>query len=72
MLKPQPAYSPELNPQERIGKWLRRVVIHNHWFATLHEHIEAIRHFFRYLAGVKDQVRQLCGLKTPESFVASL
>jgi hypothetical protein len=32
--------------------------------------MEAIRHFFRYLAGVKAQVRRLCGLKTPESLVA--
>jgi hypothetical protein len=71
-LTPQPAYSPELNPQERIWKWLRRVVTHNHWFATLGEQIEAMRNFFRYLAGVKDQVQRLCGLKTPESLVASL
>lgn len=72
VLKAQPAYSPELNPQERMWKWLRRVVTHNHWFATLTEQIEAIRNFFRYLAGVKDQVRHLCGFKTPESLVASL
>jgi hypothetical protein len=72
ILKPQPAYSPELNPQERIWKWLRRVVTHNHWFATLREPIDAIRNVFRYLAGVKDQVRQLCGFKNPESLVASL
>jgi hypothetical protein len=72
VLKAQPAYSPELNPQERVWKWLRRVVTHNHWFATLTEQIEAIRNFFRYLAGVKEQVRQLCGFKTPGSFVASL
>jgi transposase len=72
VLKPQPAYSPELNPQERIWKWLRRVVTHNHWFATLNEQIEAIRNFFRYLAGVKDQVQRLCGLETPESLIASL
>jgi hypothetical protein len=31
-----------------------------------------MRNFFRYLAGVKDQVQRLCGLKTPESLVASL
>jgi DDE superfamily endonuclease/winged helix-turn-helix protein len=72
MLKPQPAYSPELNPQERIWKWLRRVVTHHHWFPTLREPIDAIRDFFRYLAGVKDQVRHLCGFKTPESLVAPL
>jgi hypothetical protein len=72
MLKAQPAYSPELNPQERIWKWLRRVVTHNHWFATLREPIEAIRNFFRYLAGIKDQVRRLCGTEPPDSLVASL
>jgi hypothetical protein len=72
VLQAQPADSPELNPQERIWKWLRRVVTHNHWFETLHEQIEAIRNFFRYLAGVKEQVRQLCGFKTPDSLVASL
>jgi transposase len=70
VLKAQPAYSPELNPQERIWKWLRRVVTHNHWFTTLTEQSEAIRNFFRYLTGVKEQVRHLCGFKTPESLVA--
>ena len=72
MLKPQPAYSPELNPQERMWKWLRRVVTPNHWCATIREQINAIRKFFRYLAGVKVQVRHLCGFKTAESLVASL
>ena len=70
VLKAQPAYAPQLNPQERIWKWLHRVGTHNHWFATLTEQIEAIRNVFRYLAGVKDQVRRLCGLKTPESLLA--
>jgi transposase len=69
---PQPAYSPALTPQERIWKWRRRGVTHNHWFATLREQIEAIRNVFRYRAGVKNQVVRLCGFKTPESFVASL
>jgi hypothetical protein len=72
MLQAPPAYSPELNPQERIWKWLRRVVTHHHWCATLTEHIDAIRNVCRYLAGVKDQVRQLCGFEPPDSFVASL
>ena len=72
VLKPQPAYSPELNPQERIWKWLRRVVTHNHWFAALTEQVDAIRNFYRYLAGVKEQVRHLCGFKNPESLVVSL
>jgi transposase len=72
MLKAQPTYSPELNPQARIWKWLRRVVTHHHWFATLGEHLDAIRHCFRYLSGVKDQVRRLCGVKNTESLIASL
>lgn len=72
ILKSQPAYSPALNPQERIWKWLRRVVTHNHWFATLQEQIEAIRNFFRSLAGIKEQVRQLYGFTSPKSVVASL
>ena len=72
MLMPQPAYSPELNPQERLWKWLRRIVPHNHWFATLQEEIQAIRDFFCYLAGRKAEVRRLCALKTPDSLVASL
>jgi transposase len=58
VLQAQPAYSPQLNPQERIWKWLRRVVTHHHWCATLKEPIEAIRNFFGSLAGVKDQMRQ--------------
>jgi DDE superfamily endonuclease/Winged helix-turn helix len=72
VLKAQPADSPELNPQERIWKWRRRVVTHHHWVATLGEPLEAIRNFCRSLAGVKEQVRRLCGVKTPESFIASL
>ena len=72
VLKAQPAYSPALNPQERSWQWWRRVVTHHHGFPTLAEPIEAIRHCFRYLAGVKEQGRHLCGFKPPESLVASL
>jgi DDE superfamily endonuclease/winged helix-turn-helix protein len=72
MLMPQPAYSPEWNPQERLWKWLRRLVTHNHWFATLPEESQAIRDFFCYLAGRKAEVRRLCAIKTPDSLVASL
>jgi hypothetical protein len=40
--------------------------------ATLSEQIDAIRNFFRYLAGVKHQVRRVCAIKTTESLIASL
>jgi len=72
VLKPQPAYSPELNPEERIWKWMRRVVPHNHWFETLQGEIRALHDFFCHLAGRKEQVRQLCAIKTPESLLALL
>jgi hypothetical protein len=71
-LKPQPAYSPELNPQERIWKWLRHVVTHNHWFEPLHQEAKAVRDFFCYLAGCKAQVQHLCAVKPPKSLVALL
>jgi hypothetical protein len=58
VLTPQPACSPGLNPQERIWTWLRRVVTHHHGFATPQEPSDAIRNFFRSLAGVKAQVRR--------------
>ncbi|HEY7494552.1 MAG TPA: IS630 family transposase [Candidatus Tectomicrobia bacterium] len=72
LLTPQSAYSPELHPAERIWKWMRRVVTHNHWFETLQEALQAMRDFFCYLAGRKEEVRRLCALKIPESFVALL
>ena len=70
MLMPQPRYSPEFNPQERLWKWLRRVVTHEHWLETLPEELQAIRDFFCYVAGRKAESRQLCAIKTPESLVA--
>jgi hypothetical protein len=72
MLMPQPRYAPELHPQERLWKWVRRAVPHNDWFEPLPEDLQAIRDVFCYLAGRKDDVRQLCGIKTPESLVALL
>jgi transposase len=70
MLMPQPAYSPALNPQERLWKWRRRIVTHNHGVATLQEEIPAIRDFLCSLAGRKAEVRRLCAIKTPDSLVA--
>ena len=64
VLMAQPAYSPELNPEARIWKGMRRVVTRNDWFESFTAQINGIRDFFRYLAGCKDQVCQLCGIKT--------
>jgi len=72
VLKAPLADSPERNLHERIWKWLRRVVTHHHWCATLTESIEVIRHFFRCLAGINDQVRQRCSFDPLGSLIASL
>jgi hypothetical protein len=55
----------------------RLLVIHDrgaqHKGAAVEEVVhEASRNFFRYLAGVKNQVRRLCSLKTPGSLFALL
>jgi hypothetical protein len=71
-LRPPPAYSPALHPEERLWQWMRRVVTHHHGFATLQEELHAIQDFFCYLAGRKEEVRRLCALKIPESLVALL
>jgi hypothetical protein len=70
--KAQAASSPELKPQEHLWTWWRRVVTPHHGLATLTEHIAASRQVFRALAAVNEHVQHLCGLKTQESFVASL
>jgi hypothetical protein len=72
VLTPHPAYSPALNPEERIWQWMRRVVTHNYWFETLQAAMHAIQDFFCSLAGRKEEVRRLCALKIPESLVALL
>jgi hypothetical protein len=53
MLMPQPRYSPERNPQERLWKGLRRAVTHNYWCETLQEALQAMRDCFCSLAGRK-------------------
>jgi hypothetical protein len=72
LLKPQPAYSTELNPRARIWKRLRRVVTHNHWFESFPKEVKAVQDFFCYLPGCKEQVQHFCAVKTPESLVALL
>jgi hypothetical protein len=51
---------------------MRRVVPHHHWFNALQEDIHASRDGFCSLAGHKEEVRRLCAIKIPESFLALL
>ena len=56
-----PTQSPDLNPQEHIWDWLAELMIKNDFFETIETLKEAIRHFFCYIAGIKEQVIRCLG-----------
>lgn len=60
-LENTPTQSPDLNPIERIWDWLSDLMIKNEFFETRDALKQAIRHFFCYAAGVKEQVIQSLG-----------
>ena len=53
-----PSYSPELNPIEKLWRWLRKEVIHNSLFTTLEELMDALEKEFHKLTPQK--FVQLC------------
>jgi transposase len=55
-LENTPTQSPDLNPQEHIWDWLEELMIKNEFFETIDALKKAIRHFFCYIAGIKEQV----------------
>ena len=55
-----PPYSPELNPIERVWKLTRRRCIHNRYFATLEEVIEAVEAEFAGWSQPNEALRLLC------------
>lgn len=46
MLVPLPSYAPKLNLQEKVWRWLRADVTHNHFFVALDAAVSAARRFF--------------------------
>lgn len=60
-LENTPTQSPDVNPIERIWDWLADLMIKNDFFEIKEELKHAIRHFFCYIAGIKDQVLTLLG-----------
>jgi len=53
-----PPYSPELNPVERLWKWLKKECIHNSVFETLTEIMDTLQEEYRLLT--KETLASLC------------
>jgi transposase len=57
-----PPYSPELNPIERVWKLLRRLWLHNRFFASLHELTEIVDAQFAVWKRPNPVLKRLCSL----------
>jgi len=57
-----PAYSPELNPIERVWKLTRRRCLHNRYFAELNDVILAVENEFAHWAKPNNTLRRLCAI----------
>lgn len=55
-----PAYSPELNPIERLWKLTRRLCLHNRYFSSLAEVTAAAEGQFAQWADGSETVKKLC------------
>lgn len=52
-----PAYSPNLNPIERLWKMMHEHVTYNRYYEKFDDFTEAIRHFFRHIGKKKSLLR---------------
>jgi transposase len=57
-----PAYSPELNPIERVWKLTRRRCLHNRYFDHLQDVIGAVESEFATWTTRNDVLRRLCAI----------
>lgn len=57
-----PPYSPQLAPIERVWKLARRIAIHNQYFATLAEVVDAVETCFERWRKANPVLRRLCGI----------
>jgi transposase len=58
-----PKYSPDLNPIERLWKWLRQVVTHNFFFDSLNKLKRALQKFFAHVSKYPLIVKKTCSVK---------
>ena len=56
-----PTYSPKLNPVELIWRYLRRIVTHNHLYASMTELLEVVETSFQDLIACPTHVLSLIG-----------
>lgn len=57
-----PPYSPELNPIERVWKLVRRLGLHNRYFAELDDVVAAVTPIFATWARPNRTLSRLCGV----------
>lgn len=62
MLDFLPAYSPDLNPIERVWKLLRRLRLHNRYFATMADVVVEVESQFAIWHRGNDTLRKLCSV----------
>jgi transposase len=60
-----PTQSPDLHPIERLWDWFEDQMIKNAFFETVDDLKKATKHFFSYIAGIKEQVIELMGEALP-------
>ena len=57
-----PPYSPDLNPIERVWKLVRRLRLHNQYFAELEDVIATVEKQFRWWEQPNETLRRLCSI----------
>lgn len=55
-----PAYSPDLNPIERVWKLTRRLSVHNRYFPELSDVVKSVESQFDQWSTKNDDLRRLC------------
>jgi transposase len=57
-----PPYSPELNPIERVWKLTRRLAVHNRYFPSIDDVIDAVETIFDSWTSKNDILSKLCAI----------
>jgi transposase len=55
-----PAYSPDLNPIERVWELTRRLSVHNRYFPELSDVVKSVEFQFDQWSTKNDDLRRLC------------